>query len=83
MNYLIKYYLQKKELILNKNLRHILTHGPKINFVMFADDCIIFSKTSQNVCTNINKFLQYFYAMSSQLENFHKFSVQISNNVQG
>ena len=50
---------------------------------MFVDDCIIFVKAFGEPCSNINKVLQGFCAMSGQLVNFHKSSVQISNNVQG
>ena len=50
---------------------------------MFADDWIIFSKVSPKACSNINKVLQDFCALSGQLVNLHKSSVQISNNVQG
>ena len=37
-----------------KNHIGIPTHrsGPKILFLMFADDCIIFAKASQNACNN-------------------------------
>ena len=50
---------------------------------MFADDCIIFSKASNKVCSTINSILHDFCAMSSQLVNFHKSFIQISNNIQG
>ena len=50
---------------------------------MFADDCIIVAKASPKVCFNINKVLHDFCVMSDQLVNFYKFTVQISNNVQG
>ena len=50
---------------------------------MFADDCIIFAKVSQKSCSNINKILHNVCVMSGQLVNFHKFSVQFSNNIQG
>ena len=50
---------------------------------MFTDDCIIFAKSSQNACNNINRILQKFYTLSSQLVNFHKSTIQISNNIQG
>ena len=49
----------------------IQTHrnGPKIHFLIFVDDCIMFAN---DFCT-----------MFGQLVNFHKSSIQISNNVQG
>ena len=50
---------------------------------MFANDCIILAKASQKACSNINKILHIFYAMSGQLVNFRKSSVQFSNNIQG
>ena len=50
---------------------------------MFADDCIIFTKDSLKACSNINKILHIFCAMSGQLVNFHKSSIQYSNNIQG
>ena len=61
----------------------IQTHrnGPKIHFLMFAYDCIIFAKASPKACSNINKVLHDFCAMSGQLVKFHKSSVQISNNI--
>ena len=68
-----------------KNHIGIPTHrsGPKIPFLMFADDCIIFAKASQNACNNINRILQKFCALSGQLVNFRKSIIQISNNIQG
>ena len=68
-----------------KNHLRIPTHHnrPKIHFLMFVDDCIIFAKASQNACSNVNRIVHNFCAMSSQLVNFHKFAVQISNNIQG
>ena len=50
---------------------------------MFADDCIIFAKASQNVCSGVNRILYNFCSISSQLVNFHKSLVQISNNIHG
>ena len=50
---------------------------------MFANDCIIFAKASQNVRNNINRILHNFCALFGQLVNFHKPTVQISNNIQG
>ena len=46
---------------------------------MFVNDCIIFAKTSQKACFNINKILHNFCALS----DFHKSSVQFLNNIQG
>ena len=68
-----------------KNYFEIQTHrnGPKIPFLMCADDYIIFAKASPKACININKVLQDFCALSGQLVNLHKSSVQISNNLQG
>ena len=57
--------------------------GPKIPFLMFAYDCIIFAKASQNACNNINRILKKFCALSGQLVNFRKSTIQISNNIQG
>ena len=50
-----------------KNHIGIPTHlsGPKIPFLMFADDCIIFAKASQNACNNINRILQKFCVWST------------------
>ena len=68
-----------------KNHIGIPTHcsGPKIMFLMFVDDCIIFAKASQNACNNINRILQKLWSLSGQLLNSHKSSIQISNNIQG
>ena len=68
-----------------KNHIGIPTHrsGPKVPFLMFVDDCIIFAKASQNACNNINRILQNFCALSGQLVNFRKSIIQISNNIQG
>lgn len=33
-------------------------NGPKISFLMFASDCIIFAKASHNTCNNINNITQ-------------------------
>ena len=64
-----------------KNHIGIPTHhsGPKIPFLMFADDYIIFAKASQNACNNINRILQKFCALFGKLVNFHKSTIHISN----
>ena len=49
---------------------------------MFANDCVIFAKASQNARNNINRILHNFCALFKQLVNFHKPTVQISNNIQ-
>ena len=68
-----------------KNYIGIPTHcsGPKILFLMFADDCVMFAKASQNACNNINRILKKFCALFGQLVNFHKSTIQISKNIQG
>ena len=60
-----------------KNHIGIPTHrnGPRIPFLVFANDCIIFAKASQNACNNINGILQKFCALSGQLVNFHKSTI--------
>ena len=62
-----------------KNHIGIQTHcnSPKIPFLKFAHDCIIFAKASSKACTNINKVLQDFCVMFGQFVIFHKSSVQI------
>ena len=49
---------------------------------MFAYNCIIFAKAPQNDYSHVNRILYNFCAMSGQLVNFHKSSIQISNNIQ-
>ena len=39
-------------------------NGPKLPFLMFVDDCIIFAKDTLKVCLNINKVLHEFCGMS-------------------
>ena len=56
-------------------------NGPKLPFLMFAYDCVIFVKTSHNACINIKAILQKFCVLSSQLA--HKSAMQISNHFQG
>ena len=58
-------------------------NGPKIHFLMFADDYVIFAKASHIACNNINKILHNFCALTGQLVNFHKSAIQVSNNIQG
>ena len=45
-----------------KNHIGIQTHinGPKIPFLLFADDCIIFANATPKACLNINKVLHEF-----------------------
>ena len=50
---------------------------------MFAYDCIIFAKSSPKACSDINKVLQDCCALSDQLVNLHKSSIQNLNNGQG
>ena len=76
-----------KELLIHsenpKNQLGIQTHrnGPRIPFLMFANDCIIFAKASHKACFNINIIFHNFYAMSGQLVHFHKSSIQFSNSM--
>ena len=57
--------------------------APKFRSLCFPDDYIIFAKATLKVCSSINKVLHDFCSMFGQLVNFHKSSVQISNNIQG
>ena len=50
---------------------------------MFAYNCIIFAKASKRACSNNNKILHNFCALSRQLVNFHKSSIRFLNNIQG
>ena len=45
-----------------KNHIGIQTHSnsPKIMFLMFAEDCIIFAKATPKACSSINKFFMTF-----------------------
>ena len=74
-----------KQLVNLKSHIGIQTHrnDPKILFLVFAVDCVIFAKTSPKAFSNINKVLHDICATSGQLVNFHKSLVQILNNVQG
>ena len=73
----------RRELVRQLEIPKSYRNGPNISFLMFAGDCIIFAKATPKACLSINKVLHNFCSMSGQLVNFHKSSVQISNNIQG
>lgn len=56
----------------------VAKQGPMILFLMFADDCIIFSKASKMAARNVKEVLQDYCMVSSQLVNYHKSLVQFS-----
>lgn len=54
---------------------------PKIPYLMFTDDYIIFSRINKMTTRNIKQILDHYYIVSSQLVNYQKSRVQFSNTV--
>ena len=54
----------------------------KIPFLTFADDRIIFPKTSKESCTIIRSILDTYYRMSGQLVNYSKLAYHCSPNTE-
>ena len=54
--------------------------NPKIPCLMFADDCLIFSKTNFSTCSKLKGILNDFCVVSGQMINFHKPSLTFSKN---
>ena len=55
--------------------------GPRIPFLTFADDTMIFAQATQESCIAIKGVLDQYCHISGQLVNFHKSSFQCSKNV--
>jgi hypothetical protein len=66
-----------------KNHVGILTSpfGFRVSNLMFADDCLIFSRASSTAARNIFKVLHQFSAASGQRINFHRSSLYFSPKV--
>lgn len=56
-------------------------HGLRISNLLFADDCLIYSKASPTAARNIFKTLNDFSKASGQQINYHKSTLYFSNNV--
>jgi len=52
----------------------------KIPCLLFADDYLIFSKTSFGVCSKLKSLLDDFCIVSGQMINFYKSSIVFSRN---
>jgi len=58
----------------------ISPRAQKIPRLMFADDCLIFSKANYSTCCNLKTILDDFCESSGQMINFHKSSLTFSRN---
>jgi len=52
----------------------------KIPCLMFADDCLIFSKANYSTCCKLKVILDDFCEVSRQMITFHKYSLTFSSN---
>ena len=55
-------------------------HSPIIPYLFFADDSLLFCKTSTSACTNLKLVIDKFCQLSGQVINFHKSSIVTSKN---
>lgn len=53
-----------------------------IPYLMFADDCLIFSKANKTATRNVRDIFQDYCNVSGQLVNYHKSTIQFSKGVQ-
>lgn len=53
-----------------------------ISYLMFADACIIFCKANKASARNVKNRLENYCNVSCQLINFHKSTVQFSENTE-
>lgn len=54
---------------------------PKISYLIFADDCIIFLGQIKTATKNIKQVLDHYFMVSGQLVNCQNFRIQFSNCV--
>ncbi|XP_026443841.1 uncharacterized protein LOC113343993 [Papaver somniferum] len=59
----------------------IVRGAPKINHLLFADDCLLFSKANLDQTRALLEVIEEFSQCSGQVINFNKSSVYFSNNV--
>ena len=59
---------------------NIAPSAPRISCLLFADDSLLFCKTSYQACQKLKEILDTFCAQSGQLINFHKSSIVFSRN---
>lgn len=45
---------------------------PKISYLMFADDCIIFYRANKTATRNIKQVLHHYFMVSSQFVNYQE-----------
>lgn len=54
---------------------------PNISYLMFANDCIIFCRSTKKTARTIKQALDHYCSLPGQLINYHKSKVQFSGNV--
>lgn len=54
---------------------------PKISYLIFADDCIIFCRTNKSAARNIKQILDHYCMVSGHLINYQKSRVQFFKDV--
>lgn len=55
--------------------------SPSISHLLFADDCLIFTRVGKKECKNLVKILDLFSQGSGQLINYDKSGIFFSNSV--
>lgn len=55
---------------------------PSISNFLFADDSILFCKAHKDECETILRILKEYDAVSGQLINFQKSSIQFGHNIE-
>ncbi|XP_026377705.1 uncharacterized protein LOC113272003 [Papaver somniferum] len=75
-------YLKHAE---HSNLIHglkVTKEAPSISHLLFADDCLLFTKSTHNESSNLMSLIRYFSSISGQMINFEKSACFFSKNVQ-
>ncbi|XP_026420486.1 uncharacterized protein LOC113316539 [Papaver somniferum] len=56
--------------------------APKINHLLFADDCLLFCKANERQVQKLLQVIEQFSSFSGQLINFNKSAVYFSSNLE-
>ncbi|KAL4347725.1 hypothetical protein GQ457_17G013090 [Hibiscus cannabinus] len=54
---------------------------PVVSHLMFADDCVLFTKANQANCESVKHILHSFQSATGQMVNWGKSSVFFSSNI--
>ena len=85
--FLFLFYAEGLNALLNKAVDNgeirglsLCRQGPKITYLFFVDDCLLFCRANRTECQKIQQLLDWYEVASGQLVNMNKTTLFFSRN---